>query len=626
MTTSKGVELLKFTLTGLQSRPSSSILLEPSHVTSFRRKISSTCTFYKSLNRPAFTSVRISQQPSTLRISSALYCHSFRFAHANFSSAKSFRTNLREPSRLERRSYRGESGCYHRTVLGANHKQGGISSWTAIIIGGFITGTIIYTTSSKLQADQETLTKCSRQPRRFSISEDSSTSPQADITESWDSMTAATPPGRVGTLTAEQEGKLRELWIATLNVFGVLDSSNENGAGAVNGTNKTEGATTKKPKKKRLGVFSRKKGGDDTDSTTSAASSVLNSPIKADVDDKYGQTKEFHEALANLTPETIRATFWSMVKMDHPDALLLRFLRARKWDVEKALVMLVSTMRWRSNDAHVDDDIMKNGEAFAIEQAAGSDPSKKKVWRGFSCSTKVREELLARPGQGGKTDVLSRLVLTPPADTACVVFDMTGFSMANMDYAPVKFMIKCFEANYPESLGVVLVHKAPWIFQGIWKIIKAWLDPVVASKVHFTNSQEDMEQFVPKNNIIKELGGDEDWEYKYLEPVPGENSKMEDIAARDKLFAEQEAIVKEYEKATLSWLNGEDEDLNAIKTKRNHLAKDLRDNYWATDPYLRARCHYDRAGMIKVGGEIDFYPKPENSTTKTPETSADDVD
>jgi hypothetical protein len=34
------------------------------------------------------------------------------------------------------------------------------------------------------------------------------------------------------------------------------------------------------------------------------------------------------------------------------------------------------------------------------------------------------------------------------------------------DYAPVKFMIKCFEANYPESLGVVLVHKAPWVFQG----------------------------------------------------------------------------------------------------------------------------------------------------------------
>lgn len=35
------------------------------------------------------------------------------------------------------------------------------------------------------------------------------------------------------------------------------------------------------------------------------------------------------------------------------------------------------------------------------------------------------------------------------------------------DYTPVKFMIKCFEANYPESLGAVLVHKAPWVFQGL---------------------------------------------------------------------------------------------------------------------------------------------------------------
>lgn len=69
-----------------------------------------------------------------------------------------------------------------------------------------------------------------------------------------------------------------------------------------------------------------------------------------------------------------------------------------------------------------------------------------------------------------------------------IMFDMTGFSMANMvrlhvvcivrdehqvltvppqDYTPVKFMIKCFEANYPESLGAVLVHKAPWVFQGL---------------------------------------------------------------------------------------------------------------------------------------------------------------
>lgn len=47
-----------------------------------------------------------------------------------------------------------------------------------------------------------------------------------------------------------------------------------------------------------------------------------------------------------------------------------------------------------------------------------------------------------------------------------VIFDLTGFSLANMDYTPVKFVIKALEANYPECLESILVHKAPWIFQG----------------------------------------------------------------------------------------------------------------------------------------------------------------
>ena len=73
----------------------------------------------------------------------------------------------------------------------------------------------------------------------------------------------------------------------------------------------------------------------------------------SDGDDKYSQTKEFKEALATSTPQEIHDTFWKMVKADHPDALFLRFLRARKWDVNKALVMLVATMRWRNKELDV---------------------------------------------------------------------------------------------------------------------------------------------------------------------------------------------------------------------------------------------------------------------------------
>lgn len=182
---------------------------------------------------------------------------------------------------------------------------------------------------------------------------------------------------------------------------------------------------------------------------------------------------------------------------------------------------------------------------------------------------------------------------------------MTGFSMANMDYSPVKFMIKVFEANYPESLGAVLVHQAPWVFQGIWSVIKGWLDPVVASKVHFTKNANDLSQFIEMKHVPKDLGGQEDWTYKYVEPVPGENEKMKDVETRRKIEAERSQIVREYEAATIKWCKtGE----AAVQNTRLQLAEKLRANYWRLDPYVRARSLYDRWGVLKGGGVVDFHP------------------
>jgi hypothetical protein len=46
------------------------------------------------------------------------------------------------------------------------------------------------------------------------------------------------------------------------------------------------------------------------------------------------------------------------------------------------------------------------------------------------------------------------------------VFDLTGFGLGNMDFHVVKFIVQVFEARYPETLGAVLVHNAPFVFWG----------------------------------------------------------------------------------------------------------------------------------------------------------------
>lgn len=166
---------------------------------------------------------------------------------------------------------------------------------------------------------------------------------------------------------------------------------------------------------------------------------------------------------------------------------------------------------------------------------------------------------------------------------------------------------------------------------GIWKIIRGWLDPVVASKVHFLNNSKDMASFVDLQGLPKEVDGLEDWEYRYDEPVEGENAKMTDTATRDRLLSTRQQLVDEYERETLKWIKSDGDEAAACKATRTVIADRLRENYWEVDPYIRARSVCDRIGMIKPNGGFDFsatkYSAASNGTNKpAAETSADDVD
>jgi hypothetical protein len=243
-------------------------------------------------------------------------------------------------------------------------------------------------------------------------------------------------PGRPGNLTPEQETKLKEMWAATLDVCGVSHETDGNAAAAAAATSTTATPETpdKKKKKSRLSLFG-KKGKDDAD--------VEASPSGVD-NDKHGQQKEFQQAIASQSPEALRDALWSMAKHDHPDALLLRFLRARKWDVQAALVMLISTMHWRSEEMHLDDNIMVNGESHAVQASKSSDPAEKKEADDFLAQLRMGKSFLhgtdkegrpccyvrARLHHGGEqsekslerftvyTIETARMLLRPPVDTA----------------------------------------------------------------------------------------------------------------------------------------------------------------------------------------------------------------
>jgi hypothetical protein len=220
-------------------------------------------------------------------------------------------------------------------------------------------------------------------------------------------MPAELAPGTVGNLTPEQQIKLQEFWVLALKVFGLTLEELE----APQSTTASDAATPapaqdKKKTKGRWGIWG---GADDTKSGSDGVASVVD-------DDKYGQSKEFKQALEDMKPEEIRTAFWSMVKGDNPDSLLLRFLRARKWDTKKALVMLISTMRWRLLEMHVDDDIMFNGEASALKQSQGSDPKEKKRGEDFLTQMRLGKSFLHGVDRAGRPICVVRVRLHKAGD------------------------------------------------------------------------------------------------------------------------------------------------------------------------------------------------------------------
>lgn len=116
----------------------------------------------------------------------------------------------------------------------------------------------------------------------------------------------------------------------------------------------------------------------------------------------------------------------------------------------------------------------------------------------------------------------------------------------------------------------------------------------------------ELEKLVPKSQILKEIGGEEDWEYEYIEPLPHENDRLKDTATRDAILDERKTLGNELFRLTANWIAQIDGESSF--NRRDEVIKSLSANYWKLDPYVRARSLLDRTGVIKEGGQIDFYP------------------
>ncbi|KAL2268343.1 hypothetical protein VTJ83DRAFT_3189 [Remersonia thermophila] len=209
---------------------------------------------------------------------------------------------------------------------------------------------------------------------------------------------------------------------------------------------------------------------------------------------------------------------------------LLRFLRARKFDVNLSKQMFIDCEKWRQ-EIKLDEILPtweypekeevfkyypqyyhktdKDGRPVYIEQLGNIDLAamyKITTPERMLTNLAIEYERVADPRLPACSRKAGVLL-----ETCCTIMDMSGvgLSKASQVYSYVKSVSALSQNYYPERLGRLYIINAPWGFGAVWNMIKGWLDPVTVQKIHVLGSgyQKQLLAQVPAENLPKQLGG-----------------------------------------------------------------------------------------------------------------------
>ncbi|KAF9914899.1 hypothetical protein BX616_007339 [Lobosporangium transversale] len=333
----------------------------------------------------------------------------------------------------------------------------------------------------------------------------------------------------------------------------------------------------------------------------------------------FGRGKPASESgpvVPRFTGEDLKKAYWKLTMMDHPDVVILKFIRARKWVLDDALKMFLNTLKWRIverldelielSDVELDAKYPKFLEQLHKGKGYlhGADPLGRPL-------TFINPRFHHKADQPSETTYRftlynmehGRTLLPQGTENVIVIFDLSNFGLDNMDWGFVRLFVQCFESYYPETLGVCVVHRAPFVFWGLWKLIQPLLDPVVASKFVFTRNNAELHKIIPRDRLpINHFDGLDDWTYEYISAQENENDHMKDSAKKEELLRERHELEAKFDIATRAWIK---ESEGTSSDERDEIAKNIREQYARLSPYIHAASVYRRRG-VAVNGQINW--------------------
>jgi len=228
----------------------------------------------------------------------------------------------------------------------------------------------------------------------------------------------------------------------------------------------------------------------------------------------------------NLTSQNVLPNF-----DNYDDLFLLRFLRARKFDLEKTMEMFKKFLNWRI-EMKVDELLL----SFEIDNLV---QIKKLYPHGYHKTDKIGRPVYIELYNETKVKELFKItteekmvkyyikqyerqikyifpacsaVVKRPVEQSCTILNAKGIGITSL-FGPIKGFVKLAsdigQDYYPEMLGKMTIINVGFLFRAVWSLVKSFIDPKTEAKISLLGGSYEtaLLALVDEQNLPQRLGG-----------------------------------------------------------------------------------------------------------------------
>lgn len=170
------------------------------------------------------------------------------------------------------------------------------------------------------------------------------------------------------------------------------------------------------------------------------------------------------------------------------DETLLRFLKAREWNLDAAEKQLREAIAWRRSYKPLTADCRWCHEqpgCHSMRQVGFDESGRPVIYSCFAQADASRNNVEDSIAHCTYLIENAKRTMRPGVTTWIFVIDCTGLSLPLCNPSLAKGVVNVFSSYYPEQMArIVCVNHSP-LFHGVWNAIKLFLDAKTAKKMKF---------------------------------------------------------------------------------------------------------------------------------------------